>query len=288
MATKTRKPTSRAEQRALLKLSPFELKDKLMALAAETEEVAQFPMLNAGRGNPNWICTTPREAFGTLLRFALEESRRGVSMPDARPDARKPGIGAAVRGVPGREPEAPGIKLLRESCDYGVKKLKFDPDTFAHELAEGIIGDMYPVPGRMLRCSERIVHEYLMQEMCDGSPPAGQVRPLRGRRRHRGDVLHLRLADAERPAASRRHHRPGRADVHALHRDPAPRPLRLQGRPHRCGQGAASRRHHTWQYSDAEIDKLADKRIKAFFLVNPSNPPSFAMRPARCSGWSSS
>ena len=35
---------------------------------------------------------------------------------------------------------------------------------------------------------------------------------------------------------------------------------------------------HSWQYTDAEIDKLADKRIKAFFLVNPSNPPSYAMR----------
>jgi aspartate 4-decarboxylase len=35
---------------------------------------------------------------------------------------------------------------------------------------------------------------------------------------------------------------------------------------------------HTWQYADKEIDKLADKRIKAFFLVNPSNPPSYAMR----------
>ena len=34
---------------------------------------------------------------------------------------------------------------------------------------------------------------------------------------------------------------------------------------------------HTWQYSDAEIDKLADKRVKAFFLVNPSNPPSTAV-----------
>ncbi len=34
----------------------------------------------------------------------------------------------------------------------------------------------------------------------------------------------------------------------------------------------------TWQRADSEIDKLADKRIKAFFLVNPSNPPSLAMR----------
>jgi aspartate 4-decarboxylase len=35
---------------------------------------------------------------------------------------------------------------------------------------------------------------------------------------------------------------------------------------------------HSWQYTDKEIDKLGDKRIKAFFLVNPSNPPSLAMR----------
>src|SRR5262245_4507290 len=38
--------------------------------------------------------------------------------------------------------------------------------------------------------------------------------------------------------------------------------------------------HHAWQYSDQEIDKLADPRVKAFFLVNPSNPASFAMDPA--------
>ena len=83
MATKTAKPkTTRAEQKALLQLSPFEVKDKLMALAAETEKEGQFPMLNAGRGNPNWVATTPREAFGTLLRWGIEETRRGVTVPD--------------------------------------------------------------------------------------------------------------------------------------------------------------------------------------------------------------
>ena len=35
---------------------------------------------------------------------------------------------------------------------------------------------------------------------------------------------------------------------------------------------------HSWQYADKEIDKLANKKIKAFFLVNPSNPPSYSMR----------
>jgi aspartate 4-decarboxylase len=35
---------------------------------------------------------------------------------------------------------------------------------------------------------------------------------------------------------------------------------------------------HTWQYPDGEIDKLKDPSIKALFFVNPSNPPSVAMR----------
>ena len=39
---------------------------------------------------------------------------------------------------------------------------------------------------------------------------------------------------------------------------------------------------HTWQYfRKLEIDKLADKRVKAFFLVNPSNPPSTAVKAQR-------
>jgi aspartate 4-decarboxylase len=33
---------------------------------------------------------------------------------------------------------------------------------------------MYPVPDRMLRCSERIVHDFLIQEMCGGKSPAGK------------------------------------------------------------------------------------------------------------------
>ena len=33
----------------------------------------------------------------------------------------------------------------------------------------------------------------------------------------------------------------------------------------------------TWQCSDKELEKLADKDIKALFVVNPSNPPSVAI-----------
>ena len=71
------KHMGRAQERALERLSPFELKDKLIKIAQERAQMAgASQMLNAGRGNPNWIATTPREAFFLLGQFALTESRR--------------------------------------------------------------------------------------------------------------------------------------------------------------------------------------------------------------------
>ena len=35
----------------------------------------------------------------------------------------------------------------------------------------------------------------------------------------------------------------------------------------------------TWQYPKSEIEKLNDPSIKALFIVNPSNPPSVAIKP---------
>src|SRR5262245_41712071 len=72
-------------------LSPFEIKDELIKLAKKTSRTSQSAFLNAGRGNPNWIATTPREGFFLLGQFAITESKRvmehpaGVGgMPEAR------------------------------------------------------------------------------------------------------------------------------------------------------------------------------------------------------------
>jgi len=270
---------SRTRQKVLLKLSPFELKDELIKLAedAERDDVAQF--LNAGRGNPNWICTTPRDAFGTLLKFGLEEARRGVTIPDlGRKITKTPGLAGRFEQFLKANSKAPGIKLLRDTWHYGVRRLKFDAETFAYELAEGIIGDMYPVPDRMLRCCERIVHEYLAREMCAGRPPKGKFdlfaveggtaamcyvfdTLMQNGLLHRGDTIALAV-----PTFT--------PYIEIAHMD------RFAFKVVNVDAGVERRKDgsHTWQYSDAEIDKLADRRVKAFFLVNPSNPPSFALR----------
>lgn len=57
-------------------ISPFELKNKLIEMADESIKKMAHTMLNAGRGNPNWIATEPREAFFLLGKFGLCECRR--------------------------------------------------------------------------------------------------------------------------------------------------------------------------------------------------------------------
>ena len=106
-----------------------------------------------------------------------------------------------------------------------------------------------------------------MWAMCGEARPAGQVRPLRGRGRHRRHVLHLQVAEGEPPAEGRRHDRARHADLHALHRDDAPRGLRAEGGEHR-----AAPQENRFQFTDEEIKKLEDPKIKAFFVVNPGNP----------------
>ena len=70
-------------------LSPFEIKDFLAKAALKTTaDTAALTYINAGRGNPNWIATEPREAFFTLGHFALTESKRVLDLP--------PGIGGMM------------------------------------------------------------------------------------------------------------------------------------------------------------------------------------------------
>ena len=59
----------------------------------------------------------------------------------------------------------PGAFLLKNIVNYGITEMGFNPDEFVHELADGIIGDNYPLPDRMLPHIEKIVHDYLVQEM---------------------------------------------------------------------------------------------------------------------------
>jgi len=149
-------------------LSPFELKDKLIDMAKNPRT---YMMLNAGRGNPNWVAVFPRLAFSILTIFAIEEAHRVMSRPGiaGAPDSK--GMGERFQDFCKRKAEQRGTQLLEDGYRYVTKKLGLDGDSFIGEMVDGILGDHYPIPDRVLVNTEKIVRAYLEDTMCDNDPP---------------------------------------------------------------------------------------------------------------------
>ncbi|MGE5216639.1 MAG: bifunctional aspartate transaminase/aspartate 4-decarboxylase [Chloroflexota bacterium] len=253
-------------------LSPFEIKDELIELAKTTSRTTQSAFLNAGRGNPNWIATTPREGFFLLGQFAITESKRVMDLPagvGGMPQAS--GIAGRLESWLAKHADMPGASFLSAMVAFATKSLKFEPDAFVHELVDSIIGDNYPVPDRMLVHNERIVQEYLMWAMCGEPRPNGKF-----------DLYAVEGGTAAmcyifKSLKANRLLRPG--DTIALGTPiftPYVEMTHLEDYALNMVQIAAPQENR-FQYTDAEIKRLEDPKIKAFFVVNPGNPTGMAM-----------
>src|SRR5690349_25000885 len=114
----------------LEQLSPFQLKDLLIQYAREqcASVSATHAFLNAGRGNPNWVATTPREAFFTLGQFSLAESKRVWNEPDLGGMPHRSGCAQRLRTFLSQAPRAAGNVFLERALEYCVMELGFDED----------------------------------------------------------------------------------------------------------------------------------------------------------------
>jgi len=256
-------------------LSPFELKDELIKAAGggAVERPANASMLNAGRGNPNFLATTPRHGFWQLGLFAMRESERSFAhMPE--------GLG----GFPKREgleerfeifardnKGVPGIDFLRAAVSYVRDQIGLNAGEFLYEMCEGILASNYPVPDRMLRLSEVIVGQYLRREMIGNHPFIGEF-----------DIFAVEGGTAAMTYifnTMRENHLIKAGDTIALG-TPIFTPYIEIPRLNDYRMNVVNLEADVangWQYSKEELDKLRDPKVKAFFLVNPSNPPSVKM-----------
>ncbi|MET9951444.1 bifunctional aspartate transaminase/aspartate 4-decarboxylase [Streptomyces sp. NPDC006339] len=274
---------TRDEIKSFARLSPFELKDKFIEIAtsAQADEPGQkgktqVQMLNAGRGNPNWTATGPREAFHALGYFALSESRRVWTADDLGGMPERAGSGARFDAFVRRHPDLPGIELLQRCVAYAVERFGFDKDAFVHELTDGSIGDNYPVPDRILPHTERIVRGYVEDELFDGRPPAGTMSYVAT---EGGTAAMCYVFDSLTKNGILR-----KGDRIAL-MVPVFTPYieipELDTYEFEVVRIEASLFAETgvreWRYPEEEVAKLADPSIRLLCLVNPSNPPSLAL-----------
>ena len=143
-------------------VSPFEFKDKLLKLASLNNNT----ILDAGRGNPNWTAAEPGQAFFTFGQFAILETQRTLNINSLAGMVQKKGIAKRLLEYINTNPSLPGIDLIQKIYDYGTNNLGLNEDEWIFELADGIIGDNYPVPDRMLVNIEKLVNKYLLKELC--------------------------------------------------------------------------------------------------------------------------
>ncbi|MFC1580798.1 bifunctional aspartate transaminase/aspartate 4-decarboxylase [Thermodesulfobacteriota bacterium] len=250
-------------------LSPFELKNKLIAMARNNHERG---MLNAGRGNPNWVAVTPRKGFFQFGFFALQESERNPHRPRLGASPEKEGIAGRFETYLDENRDAEGVSFLNEAYHYVRNTLKLDPDEFVCEMVDAILGDHYPTPDRALTHSETIIRTYLEKEMFQNDPGAGRfdLFPTEGgtaamdyiftslmenKLLHKGDKIALGT-----PIFTPYLEIPHLNDYAFIELE------------------IMQNENKDWQYADSEIEKLADPEVKAFFLVNPSNPTSVSMQ----------
>jgi aspartate 4-decarboxylase len=253
-------------------LSPFEIKDELIKLAKGTSKRTQTAFLNAGRGNPNWVATTPREGFFLLGQFAVTESKRVMEHPAGLGGmAQANGIAGRYRAWLDKHADMPGAGFLSAMLPFAVEKFGFEADAFVHELVDSIIGDNYPVPDRMLVHNERIVQEYLMWAMCGKPRPAGKF-----------DLYAVEGGTAAmcyifKSLKANRLLLPG--DTIALGTPiftPYIEMTHLEDYDLKVVHIKAPQ-ENKFQYTDEELKKLEDPKIKAFFIVNPANPSGMGM-----------
>lgn len=249
------------------KLSPFELKDELIKLASSK---ADHAMLNAGRGNPNFLATLPRRAFFRLGLFATAESELSFSYMQQ-------GIGGLPRieGIEARferfvsdNRDQEGVVFLGRALSYVRDQLGLSASDFLHEMVEGVLGCNYPVPPRMLKVSEQIARQYLMREMVGGQVSAQDV-----------DVFAVEGGTAAMTYifdTLKKNQLVKAGDKVAIGM-PVFTPyieipeLEVYGLTE---VAISADPDHGWQYPDSELEKLKDPAIKIFFCINPSNPPS--------------
>ncbi len=256
-----------AEEQLQKELGAFEITANQREMAKTNE--AGYPVLDAGRGNPNWINTQARYAYTRFSDFATRECELDMSQGTMAGHAQKEGIGDRFNAA--MDPENSTDAFLIAAVDYCVSTLGLDKDSLLKELADAVIGDYYPSPSRCLPCTETILNAYLQSTLYHGMDLAGetQVFPTEG-----GSAAMVYIFDA---LSHNRLLKPG--DQIAIG-TPIFTPYMQIPSVKNYGLvsiDVTSTEEENWDIAETELAKLEDPSVKAFFLVNPSNPASHAL-----------
>ncbi|API86188.1 bifunctional aspartate transaminase/aspartate 4-decarboxylase [Francisella uliginis] len=251
-------------------LSPFEFKEDLIKLAkSKTDRL----MLNAGRGNPNFLATSPRHAFLRLGDFAIKESERSYSYLDnifgGLPE--KKGILERFDHYSLINNNENGINFLNATLSFANDHLGVNKEDLLYEMVGAFLGCDYPYPPRMLPIMENIVMHYLRNELYQDTdtPLEFDVFATEG-----GTAAMTYIFQSMKINGLLKQN-----DKIAMITPIFSPYLEIPQLPEYNNEivNIHASEKNDWQVSDKELKKIIDPSVKVLCLVNPSNPPSVKM-----------
>lgn len=262
-------------------LSPFELKDKLMTLATSPKK----PMLNAGRGNPNFFNVFVRELFGRLqlLVMKITDTKKHLLHDlDVYPGKDEFNYDKLFRKGVKKWPKRQGDFFI-DYMDFIKQKSKEQKKNYNHMLHDillSTIGCFYPVPPQLQPhlnfVSQDFMYDLVMGSSKDGKEEGRKLKPTDfeffATEGAAAGILYvfntlkenffLKSGDTIAiitPIFSPYLEMPRLADYDL-------KIVELKGNP-----------EQNYALDDEQINKLLDKKVKGLFMVNPSNPGAFSL-----------
>jgi aspartate 4-decarboxylase len=253
-------------------LSPFEFKNILINYSNKYSKKFNKPILNAGRGQPNFFSTLPRLAYSLLLHISTKVCEIDMNASLGFKQEKK-GISKKFFKLLKKAPSSKEKKFLYKAI-LKIKRLnpKFNDDNLINSIIYCIIGNKYPDPPRILTIIEPILTEYLekiIYKPLKSFQNKISLFPVEGASAAMVYVFNsLKYNGLLVPGDNI-------AIITPIFSPYLEIPsLQVYNLNHICIQANES---NNWEISKDELNKLTDPKIKALFLVNPANPYSLSL-----------
>ncbi len=254
-------------EKAYEEMDFIEYKNKLIEFAKENANRSASVYLNTGKGNPNWTENDSREAFFSLGKFALEESKRTALTSNLGGTIVRNHLYDRFIRYFDEHPQDKGLHFVMNMLCYGEEVFGFDKDEWLFELTGGIMADNYPQDGHLGSHIEQLIKAYLNAKLGLGSKNELDIFAIEGATMGIGYIFHSLLSNG---ILKKKDKIAVMTSIYGAHLKMPVFPdmefefIQIYDEQHQKNHAALS---------EESLKKLEDTEIKALFMIYPSNHP---------------
>lgn len=249
-------------------ISPFEFKNVLIKLARKNSN-SSTQILNAGRGNPNFFSTVPRYAFAMLTIFSTALGSEETETKHLGLIPKKFGIYNRLHWFLQKESNTEVGMFLINAIKEMKKITGMTKDELVSDLVNSTIGCLYPSPPRVQNFVEPVLKTFLSKYIYDTDLSNSKIFPTEGASasiiyvfnslKYNHLVVEKDVIGILTPIFSPYLEIPGLENYNLVQ-------VCIKADP-----------KNNWEIPVSEIQKIANPKMKALFIVNPTNPSSLSL-----------